>query len=347
MLLLTLRDVTHRSTRFLVVTVLAALVFALLFVMSGMVEQFHREPEDAVAAFGATEWIVPEGISGPFTAAPVLPASAVGAVGGEQSAPLVISRSNLEFDDGQDEEEVILIGAPGEGLGAPPVIDGRSALGAGEAVVDVSLGIEVGEAVRLSGHPVEVVGRTEDTTVLAGLAFVYVTVEEAQQLTFRSVEVISSVITMGAASPPPGLVAMSNREVAQATLDPLDSAIVSIDLVRVLLWIMAAAIIGSVVYLSARERDRDVAVLTAVGASKRVLLASLAFEAVLIAVAATAVAAVGQSFLADLFPLRIRVPVRTFWQLPSLAVIVALAASVAGMRRVAKCDPALAFAGGA
>jgi putative ABC transport system permease protein len=304
MIVLTLRDLQHRWVRFVIVTVLAAVVFALLFVMSGMVEQFHREPEDAVAAFGATGWVVPD-------------------------------------------EEVILIGAPAEGLGAAPTVEGRPAERPGEVVIDDSLGLEVGDEVIIAGQPFDVVGETSDTTVLAGLAFAYVTVPEAQQLTFGTDQAISTVLTTGYRSSPPGTTALSNEQVEQATLDPLDQAITSIDLVRVLLWIMAAIIIGSVVYLSARERDRDIAVLTAVGASKRALLGSLALQAVAIAIAATAVAAVGQMFLADLFPLRIRVPGRAFWQLPTVAVVVALAASAVGMRRVARSDPALAFAGGA
>jgi hypothetical protein len=41
MLLLTFRDLVYRRTRFLVVVVLGAVVFALLFVMTGIVEQFN------------------------------------------------------------------------------------------------------------------------------------------------------------------------------------------------------------------------------------------------------------------------------------------------------------------
>ena len=129
--------------------------------------------------------------------------------------------------------------------------------------------------------------------------------------------------------------------------DPLDGAIASIDLVRVLLWVVAAVIIGSVVYLSALERQRDFAVLKAIGTSNRTLLASLALQAVLVALAAVALAAVIQIFLAPAFPLKVRVPSRAFWQLPLLAVIVALLAGAVGMRRVARADPAAAFAGAA
>jgi putative ABC transport system permease protein len=115
----------------------------------------------------------------------------------------------------------------------------------------------------------------------------------------------------------------------------------------VLLWIVAAIIVGLVVYLSALERQRDFAVLKAVGASTRTLLASLALQAVLVALLSVALAAVLQWFIAPAFPLRVRVPARAFWEIPVLAVVIALLAGVVGMRKVARSDPALAFAAGA
>jgi putative ABC transport system permease protein len=111
--------------------------------------------------------------------------------------------------------------------------------------------------------------------------------------------------------------------------------------------VVAAIIVGSVVYLSALERQRDFAVLKAVGVSNRTLLSSLALQAVLIALLSVAIAAVVQMFVAPVFPLRVRVPARAFWQLPLLAVVMALVAGIAGMRRVVRSDPALAFAAGA
>ena len=114
---------------------------------------------------------------------------------------------------------------------------------------------------------------------------------------------------------------------------------------RILLWVVAAVIIGAVVYLSALERQRDFAVLKAIGTSNRTLLSSLALQAVIVALAAVAIAAVVQVFLAPAFPLKVSVPARAFWQLPLFAVVMALLAGLAGMRRVARSDPALAFAG--
>lgn len=344
MILLTLRDLTHRSVRFVVVTLLGAVVFALLFVMTGLVEQFNREPYDAVDALGADAWVLPEGVSGPFTAAPTLSASTVGEVEAEQTAPVVAARSSLTHDG--DSEEVVLIGVDADGLGAPDVDEGRPLQGAGDAVVDESLGLSVGTEIQVAGAPFTVVGLSSDTTILAGIPFVFTTTADAQQLVFRSTDVVSAVLVIGEASAlPPGTYALDADDVAADTLAPLDGAIASVDLVRALLWVVAAIIVGAVVYLSALERQRDFAVLKAVGVSNRTLLASLALQAVLVAVLAVAVAALLQLALAPAFPLRVRVPARAFWQLPVFAVVMALVAGAAGMRRVARSDPALAFAG--
>lgn len=343
MILLTVRDLAYRKVRFVVVTLLGAVVFALLFVMTGLVEQFNREPFDAVDAFGAETWVLPEGLSGPFTAAPTLSADTVDMVDAAEAAAVVTARSSLVHGD--TGEEVVLIGSDADGLGAPPIADGRGVETSDEAVLDSSLGIDLGDEVTVAGRRFTVVGTTNDTTILAGIPFVFVATEAAQELVFRSTDVISAVLADGVDRVPDGTVAISAGDVADDTLGPLEGAIASVDLVRVLLWVVAAIIIGAVVYLSALERQRDFAVLKAVGTSNRTLLGSLALQAVLVAVASVAVAAAIQVFLAPVFPLRVRVPARAFWQLPLFAVVMALLAGVAGMRRVARSDPALAFSG--
>jgi putative ABC transport system permease protein len=293
---------------------------------------------------GASAWVLPEGVSGPFTATPSLPADSVAATDADRVAPVVVARSSLV--DGSLSEEIVLIGHEPDGLGAPPVSDGRGVSGAGEAVVDDTVDVSIGDDVEVGGRTFTVVGRSSDMTILAGIPFVFVSTSEAQDLVFRSGDVISAVLVDGQVrSVPDGTVAIPVDDVAQDTLNPLDGAIASIDLVRALLWVVAAIIIGAVVYLSALERQRDFAVLKAVGVSNRQLLGSLAVQAVLVALVSVALAAVIQMFLAPAFPLVVRVPARAFWQLPVFAVVMALVAGAAGMRRVARSDPALAFAG--
>ena len=346
MLLLTFRDLMYRKTRFVVVTILGAVVFALLFVMTGLVNQFNLEPADTVEQFGADEWVLPEGVSAPFTSVSVMPAAALDAVDAETKSPVVITRSSLS--DGGTPEEVVLIGFEPGGLGAPQVVEGRAPEGPGEVAADVTADVDVGDDVALAGEPFTVVGLTEDTTVLAGIPFTYLTLPDAQMLAFTTTQVISSVLVAGDLGPlPPGLASLTPDDVVEQTLAPLDGAIASIDLVRALLWIVAAIIVGAVVYLSALDRQRDFAVLKAVGTSNSSLLGSLALQAVLIALGAVALAAVIQIFLAPQFPLPVTVPNRAFWQLPLLAVIMALAAGAIGMRKVLRSDPSEAFSGAA
>jgi len=346
MLLLTFRDLVYRKTRFIVVTVLGAVVFALLFVMTGLVNQFNLEPAETVEQFGAEQWVLPEGVSAPFTSVSVMPATALDAVDATTKSPVVITRSSVS--DGETTEEMVLVGFQPDGLGAPLVVEGRAPQAVGEVALDRTLDIEVGSDVTVSGEPFTVVGLTEDTTVLAGIPFTYLTLPDAQVLAFTSTEVISSVLVSGdLGSLPAGLASLSSDDVVAQTLQPLDGAIASIDLVRALLWIVAAIIVGAVVYLSALDRQRDFAVLKAVGTPNSSLLGSLALQAVMIALGAVALAAIIQIFLAPQFPLPVTVPTRAFWQLPLLAVVMALAAGAIGMRKVLRSDPSEAFSGAA
>jgi putative ABC transport system permease protein len=338
--MLTFRDLRYRAVRFLVVTVGTALVFTLLFLMTGLVEQFNQEPFLTVDAISQASWTVPEGASGPFTSSSTLRPDQVEALGAE---PLLIARGTIEID-----------GVPGEGIVAgyrqggrvsPPLVDGRRPSAEREAIVDVSTDLTAGDAFELGGTRFTVVGTTDDTTLLAGQPMVFVLIEDARTVMFGGAEVTMATLSE---SPPPaveGTVTLTAAEVAEDALGPLENAISSVDLIRVLLWVVAGIIIGAVVYLSALERQRDFAVLLAVGGKARQLSTSLAIQAVLVALLAVALAAVIQALVVPVFPLKVRVPVRALWQLPLVAVAVSLLAASAAMRRVRRTDPAAAFGG--
>jgi putative ABC transport system permease protein len=116
-------------------------------------------------------------------------------------------------------------------------------------------------------------------------------------------------------------------------------------MLSVLLWIVAALIVGSVIYLSALERTRDFAVLKAVGVSTRSVLAGLCLQAVIVAVFAAVLGGLLSLVLVPVFPMRVVVPTSAFLLLPVTAVLIGLLASAAGLRRAVSIDPALAFGG--
>lgn len=343
MLLVTLRDLQHRARRVVVVTVLVGLVLTLLFLMTGLVHQLNSEPHLAVDGIGADRWVVAEGVSGPFTSVSVLPATLGEEIDGRAGA-VVVSRGTAFLDDGSDSEIIVFGHEPGA-LGSPEVVAGTTPSGPGEVVVDESLGVVPGDHIEVGSRDHEVVGLVRDATVLAGLPFVFLDLAAAQQLSFDTDQVVSAFLVDGDPGEVAGARVLTATEVGDDALGPLESAVASIDLIRALLWTVAAIVVGAVVYLSALERERDFAIMKAVGAGSRSLAGGLVLQSVLVAVLAAALAAVVATLAEPVFPLKVRVPDYAYVQVPLVAAIVGLLAALVGIRRVARIEPAAAFAG--
>ncbi len=343
MLLMTLRDLQYRARRVALVTVLVALVLTLLYLMTGLVNHLQNEPANAVDGIGADNWVVADGVSGPFTAVSVLSVDLAEAIGGDRSSGIVVSRGSLSSESVESTEVVLIGHVPGE-LGAPMLTGGEPVSGPGEIVVDESLDRSVGDVVQVGPLEFTVVGETRDSTVLAGQALVFVDLETAQQLAFQSTDVVSGFVVNGDPGVGgDGVQVLTAREVADDALGPIESAVSSIDLIRVLLWFVAAIVMGAVIYLTALERERDFAVLKAVGASGASLGGGLALQAVIVALIAAAVGAVAAKLIEPVFPLPVTIPPSALLTVPALAVVVGLLSALLGVRKVNRTDPAEAF----
>jgi putative ABC transport system permease protein len=138
---------------------------------------------------------------------------------------------------------------------------------------------------------------------------------------------------------------MSGARVRTDLERPLASSTQTIGLLDALLLVVAAGIIGSILYLSALERVRDFAVLKATGASNLTLLAGLALQALLLAAVAALLAVFLANLLAPVFPFSIEIPTSAYLRLAVLTLVVGLIATLAGLRQAVGVDPALAFGG--
>jgi putative ABC transport system permease protein len=67
MIRISLRDLQWRRRRFVIVVLVASLAFGLALVMTGVTNQLSSEGSNTVALFGADQWVVAEGVKGPFT----------------------------------------------------------------------------------------------------------------------------------------------------------------------------------------------------------------------------------------------------------------------------------------
>ena len=116
-------------------------------------------------------------------------------------------------------------------------------------------------------------------------------------------------------------------------------------IINTLLWIMAAGIIAALVYITVLERTRELAVYKATGSSNGSLVRGLLLQASVLALFAAAIAAGLALAIAPTFPFAVEIPTAAYIQLLSVALIVGGIASLAGLRRVVRIDPALAFGG--
>lgn len=339
------RDLQFRRRRFVLAVVGTALVLSLTVLISGLQQSFTQEVDRTLEALDGDGYVIRAGAAGPFTAVSQLDPVQVEAVrespGVLEADPLITIRESVGERDPID---VYLVGHEPGGLGTPPVAAGRAVGATGEIVVDRSLDVGIGEQLALGDTDYEVVGEVDGLSVFAGTPVVFVSLEDARRTVFAGLPVATSVLTAGLPEAlPEDLTAVTVADARADLLRSLESAIGSIDVFKVILWIVAASIIGVVLYLSALERTRDFAVYKATGTATVDLVLTLVIEAVLLSILA-AVLAVGISWLiVPLFPMTMSVPAGVALLLPVIAVVVGVVGSLAGLRRAVTTDPALAF----
>jgi putative ABC transport system permease protein len=339
-----LRDLQWRRRRVMIAVVGASLVFALALLLVGLSEGFQAETKRTVDSFDTDAWAVREGASGPFLGQspfPIETAQQVAASDGVTDAtPVVFSRKSV----GQESpEEVNVFGASGTGVGVPVIDEGHRPED-GQVVVSTALSYDIGEELLLAGTPLEVVGKVGHWTAVGGVPNIFLTLGDAQRIAFAGQPIVSAVAMEGRPhEEPEGIDVLDDAQVKQDLLRPVRNAIDAIDMVAVLLWVVAASIIGSVVYLSTLERTRDFAVFKAVGTRSTTIFGDVVLQAVVLAAASAAVGGVIATVIGPAFPLYVEIPDTAYLVLPVMALIVGAVASLAGLRRAVRIDPALAF----
>jgi putative ABC transport system permease protein len=341
------RDLIWRRRRFVVATLAAALVFAITLVLSGLTASLHRETSSTVKAIGADAWVVPPGVSGAFTNTETLPASLAKTIAAEPgvrgATPLVLALQTAHMPAPTD---MNVIGYQLGGFVNPPLTSGRAIGHDGEIVVDARLHRHIGDRVVIGTRDFSVVGITKGVSYLGGIGAGFITLRDAQAVLFSGQPFATAIVTRGIPrSLGSQFTVLDNAQVLTDLRRPVRMASQTIGLLDLLLWAIAAGIIGAILYVSALERTRDFAVLKAIGSPNRFVLAGLASQAIVLSLTAAAVA-IGFSFaLAPLFPMAVDVPLVAYPLLIFVSIVVGSLASIAGLRRALSIDPALAFGG--
>jgi putative ABC transport system permease protein len=346
MILVSLRDLQFRRRRFFVAIAGTSLVLGLTLVLSGVSSSVRNEAHRTVDAFHAQTWIVPHGVKGPLITSATLSADLapqIEASTGAHAVPVAILHGSIEVDG--EPQQINVMGVPPGSFAEPPLKDGRQAQQPGEVVVDKLVGRKIGEKVSLAGAVFTVVGRTKGLSYVAGQPTMYVTLADAQRGGYGGSSLASTIVVDKAVPAPEGFDALTNDQVFDDILKPLESPRQTINMVLGLLWMVAAMIIGSVVYLSALDRVRDFAVFKAMGASDRTVLAGLLAQSFLLCFCAYLVGVALSRVLGPVMPMAAEISSTAYVQLLVVAAIVAVVSSLAAVRRALSVDPALAFGG--
>jgi putative ABC transport system permease protein len=346
MWLVSARDLQFRARRFVIAVVVTSLVFGIALAIDGMRRSVQHETPAIVALFGADQWLVARGATGPFTTTRVLAAGTASSVRGspgvKQADPVVLSRTVITTDSRKDAN---LVGHVLGGSGSPPISEGRAAKASGEAVLSGGVSASVGDRISVGGKPFRVVGKTDEGRYYFGIPTAFVSLHDAQDIVFKGQPLAMGIAVKGTTHAPPGTTALTDAQVEDDLNRPLAGGIQSIVVTAVLLWLIAAGIIGLIVYLSAIERTRDFAVFKATGAPTRVIVGGLVLQSVIVALVA-AILAIGVSKLVGLgLPFPSELGGAGILQLVVISLAVGVLASLAGVRRALTTEPAVAFGG--
>jgi putative ABC transport system permease protein len=348
MLFAALRDMQWRRRRFVIAIVSTGLVFAMTLVLTGLANGFRVEAEHTVDSMGVDAFVVKAGAPGPFLGATPFAqvdlSRVAAAPGVTAAAPLATAAATIR--EGSATRNATAFGAPERGPGMPRVALGRAPSAPDEVAVSSTMGRHIGDVLQVGAHTLRIVGIVPNSTALAKMPNIFLTTEGVQDLSYKGQPMITSIGIEGTPGQLPDGYQLVGRAVAvNDLLRPLKVAVDAITIVAVLLWILAALIVGSVVYLSALERMRDFAVFKAIGVSTRSILSGLTLQAVILALLAAVVGVVLSQLLGPLFPMNVVIPMSAYLALPVIAIAIGLLASVAGLRRAVAVDPALAFGG--
>jgi putative ABC transport system permease protein len=332
-----LRDLAWRRRRVIIAVIAVGLAFGVSLVMSGVASAFDREARRTLAAIGGESFLMRSGELGVFTTASVVPTSLA-----PDARPFAFWNSPIRSPQ-RGLVQSALIGIP---YGWPRTVDdGEQLRGPGEVVVDETLGVKIGESITLADQRFTVVGTIRKTTLYGGQPVVFVPMPDAQVLLAGGADVTKGFVENGRPTTPPpdGLIRVDQATARSDLLRPLANAQQSLVLIMVLLWTVAAAIVASVVFLSVIERTRDIAVFKATGVQTKSIAAGIVVQALVVALAAALIGVVFGYALAPAFQMPVDITMGWTLAVPVVAVLLALLASMIGLRRIGRIEPALAF----
>ena len=186
---LAVRDIRHNASRFALTTIGIGLLLMLVMGMGGIYRGLIHEATLLVGKIGADMWVVQGGTRGPFAELSRIPATIEDRV---RAVPGVAMARRFVSHTIQREHQGRLLRMVVQGLAWPddkgdwvPLTAGRPLRQAHyEMIADLSLGLPLGEKVKLGKDMYEVVGLTRGMVGTGGDGLAFFTVRDAMAIQF-------------------------------------------------------------------------------------------------------------------------------------------------------------------
>jgi putative ABC transport system permease protein len=184
---LAFHDIRHHLGRFVATSAVIGLLFTVVLAMAGIYQGLVDDATVLLDRMDADLWVVQRGTRGPFADPSRLDPSVehrVAAIAGVLSARAFTTQV-LQRDHKSHQIRFALVGLPfpderGDEL---PITHGRAMTQAhGELIADASLGLPLGEVVRLGRDDYRVVGLTRQLLASGGDAVVFGTISDTQRI---------------------------------------------------------------------------------------------------------------------------------------------------------------------
>lgn len=184
---LALKDIRHNLVRFLLAAIGVGMLMAATIGMSGLYRGIVYEAMIVVNGVGADLWVVEGGRFGPFAESSAVPGNLdrrVEGVSGVESTRRFIQYNQQFTINGESMRVAITsVDFPRDNGTWIPLIAGRYFQASRfEAIADVSLGLVVGDRLKLGRETYSVVGVSTGQVDMAGDGMMFVTIPDAQAI---------------------------------------------------------------------------------------------------------------------------------------------------------------------
>ncbi|MBM3214163.1 ABC transporter permease [Candidatus Poribacteria bacterium] len=385
-----LRDMAYRRLRVLLTVLGIAVLATLILLFGGIMNGLRWQARRYVSFTGADLWLSRERSGGVFVGFTLLNPEYIepavrGSAGGhldpdKDISPLifaharpVIRRNGLEH-----EVKAVVVGYRLGRLGGPAAKDllrGRLFVPSPEvyspeqqppmeAVVDESLGLEIGESLDIGGHEIQVVGLVRKMMFVFDTPLVFVDVRTAQKAVLADVIYVNTFLAKLKPDESPSEVAAalndanrgirttlavetatSGETIGSILKNFVDEPMKGVQFLRVMLWLAAGLIVGMITYVTTMEKTQEVGVMKAIGATNRYVFRLILNQVVLMSVAGVVLGVVLALAAVPAFPIFVLLNPIEATIISLLSVLVCIGGGVFAALRALRVDPMVAFRG--